>query len=116
MLDFSRTLGDVVKNARTAQGLTQVNVADRISIDSRTIIKIENYQGNPKMEVLYPLVRELKIDPWKIFYPELNSQSASFRQLQLLLKECGEEEIEALLPVCQAVLSVLKAKNGTAIE
>ena len=57
------------------------------------------------MEVLFPLIRALKIDPWKVFYPEWNDQNAAFRQMQLLLKECSEEEIEVLLPVCKTVSS-----------
>ena len=116
MFEFSRPLGDVVKRTRLEQGLTQVNLAERISIDSRTILNIENYNGNPKMEVLFPLIRALKIDPWKVFYPELNDQNAAFRQMQLLLKECSEEEIEVLLPVCKTVLSVLKSKKVIEIK
>ena len=81
-----------------------------------TILNIENYNGNPKMEVLFPLIRTLKIDPWPIFYPELDGQNASFRQMQLLLKECSEEEIEALLPICKAALSVLRSKNVIEIK
>ena len=43
MLDFAHPLGDTVKKARIAQGLTQASVAERVAIDSRTIINIENY-------------------------------------------------------------------------
>lgn len=116
MLDFARPLGDTIKKARTEQGFTQVNVAERAAIDSRTIINIENYNGNPKMEVLYPLVRALQVDPWDIFYPELKQQNASLRRLQILLKECSEEEIEALLPICTSVLSVLRNKSGASVK
>lgn len=67
MFESSHSLGDVIKRARLEQGLTQINLAGRIAIDSRTILNIENYNGNPKMEVLFPLIRTLKIDPWPIF-------------------------------------------------
>ena len=116
MFEFSHSLGDVIKRARLEQGLTQINLAGRIAIDSRTILNIDNYNGNPKMEVLFPLIRTLKIDPWPIFYPELDGQNASFRQMQLLLKECSEEEMEALLPICKAALSVLRSKNVIEIK
>lgn len=116
MLDFAHPLGDAVKKARTSRGFTQVNVAEQIDIDSRTIINIENYNGNPKMEVLFPLVRTLQIDPWEIFYPELKGQSSALRQLLIMLKGCSEDEIEAMLPVCQVVLSILKSKRGVATE
>lgn len=116
MLDFAHPLGDTVKKARIAQGLTQASVAERVAIDSRTIINIENYNGNPKMEVLFPLIRALHIDPWEIFYPKLNNQCAAFRHLQILLKDCDNEEIETLLPICEVVLSTLRSKKGSLLN
>lgn len=116
MYDFSRPMGDTIKKARNELGLTQAKVADHIDIDSRTVMNIENYNANPKMTVLFPLVRELRVDPWLIFYPELQNNNPAFRQLQLLLKECSNAEIEALIPICQAALTVLKSENGTIIK
>ena len=77
MPDYSKPLGDVVKCARKRLDLTQNEVADTIQVDVRTIINIENFKGNPKMEVLYPLIRSLKIDAREIFYPELQRESPS---------------------------------------
>jgi DNA-binding XRE family transcriptional regulator len=62
MPEYSRPLGDAVKRARTELSLTQNEVADAADVDVRTVLNIENYKGNPKMEVLFPLVRALKID------------------------------------------------------
>lgn len=59
---YSKPLGDAVKRARGEQNLTQSQVAEAANIDVRTVLNIENYKGNPKMEVLYPLVRALKMD------------------------------------------------------
>lgn len=57
MPEYSRPLGDAIKRARGKLGLTQNEVADAADIDVRTVLNIENYKGNPKMEVLFPLVR-----------------------------------------------------------
>ena len=116
MNDFSRPLGNTVKKARTELGLTQAKIADQINVDARTVMNIENYNANPKMEVLYPLVRTLQIDPWDIFYPELQHRSSAFRHLLILLKDCSDDEIESLLPICRATLSVLRSKNGIEIN
>lgn len=59
MHEYSRPLGDAIKRARGKLRLTQSEVADKSDIDVRTVLNIENYKGNPKMEVLYPLVRAL---------------------------------------------------------
>ena len=75
MPDYSRPLGDAVKNARTQQGLTKKQLADKISVDERTITSIETYKSNTTIEVLYPLLRTLNIDPREIFNPEMGRES-----------------------------------------
>ena len=116
MQEYSRSLGDVIKRARGKLGLTQNEVADAADIDVRTVLNIENYKGNPKMEVLYPLVRALKIDAREIFNPEIQRESPALRQLRLLIEECSEEEAEAIIPVFRSVLTALRDQNATPIE
>ena len=116
MQEYSRPLGYAIKRARGKLGLTQNEVADAADIDVRTVLNIENYKGNPKMEVLYPLVRALKIDAREIFNPEISRESPSICQLRLLIEECSEEEAAAIIPVFQSVLSALRDKNATPIE
>ncbi len=71
MPEYSRPLGDAVKRAREKMGFTQNEVAEKADIDVRTVLNIENYRGNPKMEVLYPLIRILLIDAREIFNSEM---------------------------------------------
>lgn len=68
------------------------------------------------MEILYPLIRVLKIDPREIFIPELGRESKAHYQLRLLLDNCNEAEVAALLAVCETVLSVMRSKDGTMLE
>ena len=79
MQDYARPLGDAVKVARNDLKLTQEQVASQINTDSRTIMNIENYRGNPKMGTLYPLIRLLKIDARDVFTPELSHAPPSER-------------------------------------
>ena len=116
MHDYSRPLGDAVKRARGKLDLTQNEVADLADVDVRTVLNIENYKGNPKMEVLYPLVRALKIDAREIFNPEIRRESPALRQLRVLIEECSEEEAAAINPVFQSVLTALRDKNALPIE
>ncbi len=116
MSDFARPLGDAVKKARLELGFTQNEVAERINIDVRTVLNIENYKGNPKMEVLYPLIRTLHIEPGEIFYADVRRDSPALHQLQLLLSDCSTAEAEFLLSVCKAVLINLREKDGITIE
>ena len=116
MKEYSRFLGDAVKRARGASGLTQREVADRINKDVRTVLNIENYKGNPKLEVLYPLFRALNIDPREVFYPNMQQDSPALRKLRLLVEDCSEEEAAAMLPVFQSVLRAIRSKGGTEIK
>lgn len=116
MPDFSRVLGDVVKVAREQAGFTQAELAATISRDTRTVLNIENYKGNPKLEVLYPLVRALKIDSREIFYPEVRFDSPALRQLRLLIADCSDEEATAIIPVLQAAIQMVRNCNTTVIK
>jgi len=115
MPSFEKALGDAIRKARMKMGQTQRGLAEQLHIDSRTILNIENYYGNPEMKILYPLVRILEVDPWEIFYSELEQESKAFRELRILLKECSDDEIAALLPVVQAALTIVKDRRGKSI-
>ena len=115
-MDFIRALGDTVKKARKRLGLTQQKAAEVCSIDSRTILNIENYRGNPKMEVLFPLVRGLQIDSQEIFYPEMERDSPSIGQLRLVIADCTEQEAAALIPVVQSFLAAVRSNSAVKIS
>ena len=112
MSDYSRILGDVVKQARERANLTQKEVAEAADIDTRTVLNIENYKGNPKLEVLYPLIRTLNIDSREIFNPEIKRQSVALSELRMLIEECSEEDAKDILPILKSVLAALKNKNS----
>lgn len=116
MPDYSNALGDAVRRARMKLDLTQSEVAESIDVDVRTVLNIENSKGNPKMEVLYPLVRVLKIDAKEIFYPEMQRESPSISQLRLLIEDCSEEDAATMIPVLKSVLAALRDKNAITIE
>lgn len=116
MPEYSRPLGDAIKRARGKAGLTQNEVADAADIDVRTVINIENYKGNPKLEVLFPLVRALKIDSREIFNPEMQRESPALRQLRLLIEDCSEDEAAAIIPVFRSVLTAMRDQNATLIK
>ena len=49
------------------KGLTQGQLATLVDADERTIINIETYKANTTMQVLFPLVKVLGLDPRVIF-------------------------------------------------
>ena len=115
MQEFAYTLGNVIKQARLAQKMTQLEVAERIQADERTILNIEHYKGNPKMEILWALIRVLGIDANAVFYPEKDHENSSMKRLQLLLEDCSDEEVSMLLSICESVLDAFRSAQGKMI-
>ena len=111
MYDFSYPLGNAIKSTRYQRGLTQLQVAEMADIDVRTVMNIENYKANPKKEVLFPLIRTLRVDARTI----LERDAPIFQQLRLMVEECSEQEAEALIPVVESVIAALRAKDAIEI-
>ena len=116
MQEYAYTLGNAVKQARLGLKMTQLEVADRIQADERTILNIEHYKGNPKLEILWALIRALGIDANAVFYPEKAHGSNDRLRLQLLLDGCSEEELKLLLSVSESVLDAFRSAQGKMIE
>ena len=68
--EFAKPMGVVSKEAREKAKYTQGFVSESTGVDTRTIMNIENGEGNPTMEKLYPLVRFYGIDPRVFFTPK----------------------------------------------
>ena len=113
--DFSRPLGDCIRKARLSAGLTQDQLAEQIETTQRTILNIENYQSNPQMTTLYPLIRALNIDPRSIFYPE-QPEYGSQPRIEMLFSTCTDAEIEAIIPIGKAAIQALRSGPVTHLK
>ena len=111
MLKYQRLLGDRVKSERKKRGLTQVQLAELVHSNKRTILDIEKYRGNPKLETLFELLTFLEIDPYLIFFPEPQERSEALTQLELLLHACPEAQIKMLVPICKAIIEFADASG-----
>lgn len=108
MNDAKQNLASAVREARTELGLSQEKLAEILNIDSRTILNIEAGRGNPKFEKLYPLITYLKIPADTIFYPDTETKQRNLQKLLTTLKDCTEQEADALLPMVLYVLNLLR--------
>lgn len=116
MHDFSRPLAEAVKKARYKMKLTQEQVGELADTNTRTISAIENGQSNTRMNILYPLIRVLRIDPNEIFHSERYTNSSIKDQLLLLIEDCTDEEAAALLETSETILKVLRNHKAKIIE
>ena len=88
----------------------------KIDIDTRTVLNIENCKGNPKMQVLFPLIRTLNVDPNDIFYPERLKQNSKRNDLHLLVDTCSEQEAAALIAIIDSILKVMRNQGPTNLQ
>ena len=109
---FSRPLSESVKKARIKMNLTQEQVGALADTNTRTISSIENGKSNTRMNILYPLIRSLRIDPNEIFYPEMCTSSSVKHQLRVLIDDCSEQEAIVLLSTSEAILDAMRSKDG----
>ena len=116
MHDFSRPLAEAVKKARYKLKLTQEQVGELADTNARTISAIENGQSNTRMNILYPLIRVLRIDPNEIFHSERYTSSSTKDQLLLLIEDCTDEEAAALLETSETILKVFRNHKAKIIE
>ena len=105
MDDYSISLGNAVKEARTESKLTQEQIADMLDIDSRTISQIERGLGNPKLETLYPLIRILNVDANTIFYSAPKTETP---KLMRLVSTCTEYEAHELIRIVNDILNIMR--------
>ena len=104
-------LGDVVRTTRKSKHLSQEALAERIGVCKRTIIDIESNTGNPKFEVLYPLVRELDLPLYQVFYPEVKENLELKNVLIQEVSSCSEYEMRVILSVVKSLRSTLKNED-----
>ena len=101
-------LGDVVRTTRKNRHLSQEALAERIGVCKRTIIDIESNTGNPKFEILYPLVRELDLPLYQVFYPDVEENLELKDVLMQEVSSCSEYELRVILSVVKCLRSTLR--------
>ena len=116
MSDYAKALGEVVYRERKAQKITQAQLAELAGTTEQTIRKIEHGNSNLQMSVLFPLLRALHIDPVEVFYPEAAQERSAKRQLDMLIAQCSEAHVEALIPIVNAALEVFQGDLIAAIK
>ena len=101
-------LGSAVRTTRKSKHLSQEALAEKIGVCKRTIIDIENFSGNPKFEILCPLVRELDLPLYQVFYPETKENPELENMILKELSGCSDYELKVILSVIKSLKRTLK--------
>lgn len=100
----AREIGEAIKAARTAAGITQAELAKRLDVTPQTISQYERGIKNPKFETLKKIADGLKISWMDLYF-------ATSPERLFIAQEKHRKEVlrERALP---AVISLLKAIYG----
>ena len=96
--------------------LTQAALAECTGVTEQTIRKIEHGEGNPQLDILCVLIKELQIDPDEVFYPSQNTDTPGRKQLELIIADCTDEQLSALLPIIRGALEVINGNKRRAVK
>ena len=116
MANYSEVLGESIYRNRKRQRMTQAQLAEKAGVTEQTIRKIEHGEGNPQLDVLCAIITALSIDPMEIVYPKKETTKPARKQLDILLHDCSEEDMEVLLPICEAAIHALSVKKKIEIR
>lgn len=110
MHNAARTLAVLVRHGRKAHELSQQALADKLGIDVRTIIDIEKERGNPKFQLLFPLVRLLELPADLLFYPERGVSEANLNKaaMHAQIDELSDHQIEHIYPAFLELITLVK--------
>jgi DNA-binding XRE family transcriptional regulator len=102
--ELLNTFGQTIKNARHDAGLTQETLAEQAGVTTRYIMAIENENRQPSMEVLFKIIRTLKISADLIFFPEIQHTDKKKEHLIHMIHLCDERDLQIATATIKALL------------
>ena len=95
--DF-KALGQAIKSARTAAGMTREQLGAKLNLAPRYILSLENEGQHPSLQVLYELVTLFNISVDELFFEKKPERSTLRRQVDGLIDVISERD----LPIIEA--------------
>jgi transcriptional regulator with XRE-family HTH domain len=102
MHDDVKKMGDILRAARDAKGLTQAALSRMTGIAPRTIIDIENDKRHPTYEVFSKIIHALDLSADHIFWPERMPYTPAQEQLIRAVASCGERDKAIFMEIAWA--------------
>jgi transcriptional regulator with XRE-family HTH domain len=111
--DF-KALGQAIKAARNAKGISRNQLADMMNIAPRYIASIENSGQHPSLQIFYELVTILDVSVDQFFFPNKETEkSTQRRQLDSLLDEMDDKDLTIMTATAKGIQD---AKSGERTE
>lgn len=102
-------IGQAIKRAREASGMTQEQLAYIVDRSPRTIMYNENDGQHPSLNTFYQLVTMFDISVDQYFYPSKNGGSECRKRIDAMLGSLDERELK----IVEATIQAMKAAKET---
>lgn len=106
--DF-KAIGQAIKAARKAKGISRNQLADQMHIAPRYIASIENSGQHPSLQIFYELVTLLDVSVDQFFFPNKETdKSTQRRQLESLLDDMSDKGLRIVTATAKEIKQVEK--------
>ncbi|MCQ4758993.1 MULTISPECIES: helix-turn-helix domain-containing protein [Clostridia] len=104
--DF-KAIGQAIKAARKAKGISRNQLADQMHIAPRYIASIENSGQHPSLQIFYELVTLLDVSVDQFFFPNKETdKSTQRRQLESLLEDMSDKGLRIVTATAKEIKQV----------
>ena len=106
--DF-KAIGQAIKAARKAKGISRNQLADQMHIAPRYIASIENSGQHPSLQIFYELVTLLDVSVDQFFFPNKETdKSTQRRQLESLHDDMSDKGLRIVTATAKEIKQVEK--------
>jgi len=105
------SIGNRIKEIRTAKGWTQAKLAEESGVEPSNISHIERAATKLSLPTMVNIANALGVTLDEIAYGSLvKSSHVSVRMIDDILSDCSQEELKSLAEVLKTTKSVLRNK------
>ena len=105
------SIGNRIKEIRTAKGWTQAKLAEESGVEPSNISHIERAATKLSLPTMVNIANALGVTLDEIAYGSLvKSSHVSVRMIDDILSDCSQEELKSLAEVLKTTTSVLRNK------
>lgn len=100
-----KDIGQAIKAARKAKGISRNQLADKLNIAPRYIASIENSGQHPSLQIFYEIVTFLDVSVDQFFFLENQGaeKSTQRRQLESLLDDMNTSELMIMTATAKGI-------------
>lgn len=107
--DF-KALGQAIKAARKAKGISRNALADQLNIAPRYIASIENSGQHPSFQIFYEIVTLLDLSVDQYLFPQKGTEKTTQRrQLDTMLDEMSSGDLTIMTATAKGIKEAKEA-------